>query len=250
MSTIYVKRVLILAAISVGLAGHARGVEPRVSGIKDLVVIEPDLHEQGWPAVTLRNTPDGGLQVEIPPTIHVHRFYYSGDREYQGPVIKGGPTLIVAGHPRSGEQLYTRVTLPPGMPIIAYSQSAITYQYQKSRVRIRFPHNEDVAVIEYHDGRGWKRKISDARDKMAKKRMGREKKESPTLSSVKETLGEGKNMVTGAVKTVDESTATVFDAFKSVVQMIPGIKSLGGEAPEKPPKDPSSFRKRLEGTAP
>jgi hypothetical protein len=31
MSTIYVKSVLILAAISVGLAGHARGVEPRVS---------------------------------------------------------------------------------------------------------------------------------------------------------------------------------------------------------------------------
>lgn len=239
-----------MAAISVGLVGYARGVEPRVSGIKDLVVIEPDLHEQGWPAVTLRNTPDGGLQVEIPPAIHVHRFYYSGDREYQGPVIKGGPTLIVAGHPRSGEQLYTRVTLPPGMPVIAYSQSAITYQYQKSRVRIRFPHNEDVAVIEFHDGRGWRRRIADARDKMAKKRAGREKKESPTLSSVKDTLGDGKKMVTGAAKKVDESTGQALDMFKSFASMIPGIKTLAGDAPEKAPRDRSSFRKRLEGTAP
>ncbi len=40
------------------------------------------------------------MKVDIAPTVHVHRYYYSGDKEIQGPIINGGPTVVVAITPK------------------------------------------------------------------------------------------------------------------------------------------------------
>jgi len=87
--------------IVVCAAGRADGKEPRASGLNQLVVIHPGAHERGLPAVRLVPTTDGTVKVDVPRTIHVHRYYYDGDKEYQGPIIQGGPTVVVANHPKS-----------------------------------------------------------------------------------------------------------------------------------------------------
>lgn len=253
---------VVLAALLGILSAPVSGGEPRVAGIRDLVVIEPEGDPQGLSSPTVVHDRDGNLRVELPPTIHVHRMYYAGDRQYQGPIVKGGPTMIVAAHPRTGEQLYTRVTLPPGMPMISYSRSAITYHYRTARVRIRFPAGDlNAAVVDYHDGKGWKRTLSDARQKVADRRADRNREPSPTVRHLRESMQGGRQVVSGTVHLVDEQAASMIDRLKSLSQLVPGLSTLKGEAATSPPPAPLDqplddnprllpFRSKLEGTAP
>jgi len=129
----------------------------------ELVVLDPGVNSLKRPGVRLEPGPDG-VQVDIPPVVHVHRFYYSGDKEYQGPILSGGPTVIVANHPKTGQRLYVNVMLPPGAPAIAYSKSSITYAYPDQRVEICYGWwHTDQATVKYLAGRGFARNFHDCK---------------------------------------------------------------------------------------
>ena len=77
-------------------------------------------------------------QIETPPTVIVHRYYYTGDRDFQGPMMQGGPTLITANDPATGEQTQIEALLPPGAPRITYRSDRIVYDYRDRAITVRF----------------------------------------------------------------------------------------------------------------
>ena len=83
------------------------------------MILDPGNHEDGLPAVIFD---DESRQIEIPPTLHVHRYYKSGDKGYQGPIINGGPTIMVAQYPKTGERINVDVMLPHATPEIVYTK--------------------------------------------------------------------------------------------------------------------------------
>ena len=89
----------------------------------EIEVLDPNVDPRGNPAVVTRPAvaltstgPDGRVIVDIPPTVLVHRYYYTGDRTSQARLLPGGPCIVVVSHPKTGERLYIPVQFPPGAP--------------------------------------------------------------------------------------------------------------------------------------
>ncbi len=140
------------------------------AGLNDLVIMDPGKHERGLPAVLVTYMNEHP-EIEIPPTLHVHRYYYSGDKIFQGPIIQGGPTVVVASHPKTGQRMYIDVVLPAGTPRIQYTGNAITYIYNATRRRVEikfqhFPFRSGVAVVKHHSGKGLNVAIRDKRQQV------------------------------------------------------------------------------------
>ncbi len=199
----------------------AMGQEPREAGFNELIVVDPGVEEKGLPTVIVK---DG--KVEIPPTLHVHPYYYCGDKEYQAQILNGGPTIIVANHPKTGKKLYIDAVLPQGAPIVSYTAFSITYTYSDRRVCIEFsPLFHDKAMVKYVSGRGVAR---DANEQIA------EIKDSITDHSQKSRLmtelGEFKNEATqiskGAIGFASQTGAVIVERSRAATRLIPGIAAL------------------------
>jgi hypothetical protein len=105
---------------------------------QELEVLDPNVDPNGRPAVIPVTGADGRTRINIPPAVVVHRFYYSGDRSFQGPMLPGGPTVIVANHPTTGERLYLELQLPPGAPRVIYTRHSIEYSYGVQSIILAF----------------------------------------------------------------------------------------------------------------
>jgi hypothetical protein len=105
----------------------------------ELIVLDPRVDPEGKPRAVFIQT-EYGQNLEIPPSVIVHRYYYSGDRDFQGPMLPGGNTLVVLKHPYSGEQMSLEVPLSPGAPRIYYRQDKIQYVYPHTTVTLHFGH--------------------------------------------------------------------------------------------------------------
>jgi hypothetical protein len=105
----------------------------------EIEILDPNADPRGIPAVVpgAPGSP-GNVQIDIPPTVLVHRYYYTGEREFQGPMLPGGPTVVVAGHPRTGERCYVNVQMLPGAPRVIYCGKSIEYNYGDRAVCIHF----------------------------------------------------------------------------------------------------------------
>lgn len=238
---------LVLLCLLISMASRIESVEasePTSSGLNQLVVINPETHERGLPAVLFEGSDNDGLQVDIPRTLHVHRFYYDGDREYQGPILTGGPTTLVANHPRSGQRVYVNVTLPQGAPIIAYSRKAISYIYDDRRVRIAFARkDQNGAIVSYHSGQGLGRVVSSAvQDSLTKSKSFFAS--SATAQSLADGTKDGKRSFNGLVSAVDSAASKILDGAKTLVQKLPGVAPLSsmGEGSAQ-----ASYESRLRG---
>ena len=88
--------------------------QPNVPPIDELEILDPRVDAEGKPRAQVLRGADGLAQLEIPPTIIVHRYYYTGDRDFQGPMLLGGPTLLAVIDPASGEKVSVETLLPPG----------------------------------------------------------------------------------------------------------------------------------------
>ncbi|HWE38409.1 MAG TPA: hypothetical protein VG406_17690 [Isosphaeraceae bacterium] len=104
----------------------------------EIEVLDPNVDPTGKPAVIPVVGPDGQARVEIPPTVLVHRYYYTGDRSFQAPLLPGGPTVVVINHPADGERLYLELQLPPGAPRVFYTRHSVEYNYGVQSVTLRF----------------------------------------------------------------------------------------------------------------
>jgi hypothetical protein len=208
----------------------AAGHEPIVPGLNELVVLDPGLHERNLPPVILEEFEgvEGILRVDIPPKVHVHRYYYSGDKEFQGPIIQGGPTVVVANHPKTGEQMYVNVSLSPGAPRIAHSAHGITYVYPHQRVAIhfqQFPFDPTKAVVKYHSGQGVRRTWYQTRQHMVAATKA-QFQQSAVVQSLRGTAHCGGDLVRGAGQVVARTGSRVLDGGSALIGSLPGVPAL------------------------
>ena len=221
-----------LLAVACALASAAvQGQEPREPGFNELIVIDPAVQENGLPVPIV----EGG-KVEIPPTLHVHPYYYCGDKEYQAQILNGGPTIIVANHPRSSEKLYIDAILPAGAPIVAYNAHSITYVYPDRRVIIEFLLlRKDRACVKYVSGHGV---VREAQEHFADttERIRDHKQKSRLASELGELKSDATNIAKGAVGIVATTGAVFVERTRAFTTVLPGIaaiKSAGQQGEER-----------------
>ena len=137
----------------------------KVPPADELLVIDPRVDSEKKPTPVFLDN-GTGTAIQIPPTVVVHRYYYSGNRDFQGPMLPGGPSVIVASHPVTGEQVSLNVQLMPGAPRIKYTKHAITYDYGDRCISIDFGLASfcDPKVI-YHRDSGIRHQLSQARQR-------------------------------------------------------------------------------------
>jgi hypothetical protein len=135
-----------------GGAVTAQERQARVSPVLEIEVIDPNVDSRGNPAVVVTQDGLGRQQVEIPPALIVHRYYYTGDRSFRGPDLPGGPSIIIAQNPRNGQQVYLPVQMLPGSPIVKYSSRSIEYDFGNHAVIVAFPQVGEP-VVSYRNGR-------------------------------------------------------------------------------------------------
>jgi len=133
----YLAAVIWLAAAA--FPNPAAGAKPaNVPPGQEIEVLDPRVDSTGKPAIVLRQV-DERMCVDIPPTVLVHRYYYSGDRSFQAQLLPGGPTMVVASHPKTGERCYIEVQMPPGAPRVTYTGHSIEYDFGRQGVTVVFP---------------------------------------------------------------------------------------------------------------
>ena len=130
---------------------------PRVAPVDEILIISPQVDSELKPRpVFVKDEVTGGKHIEIPPTVIVHRYYYTGDRNFQGPMLPGGPSVVVANHPVTGEQISLEAQLMPGAPRIYYTKQAIRYDYGGQSISIRFGCEPLIAPsVVVHQHPGW-----------------------------------------------------------------------------------------------
>jgi hypothetical protein len=104
----------------------------------EIEILDPGVDPLGNPAVLPIHQPGAETVVEIPPTVLVHKYYYTGDRKFQGPLLSGGSAIIVANHPKTGERCYIEAQMLPGAPKVIYTSRAIEYDYGKQGITLSF----------------------------------------------------------------------------------------------------------------
>ena len=109
-----------------------------VAPVDEILVLDPRTDPEGKPNPVFVNDPSGQPQVDVPPTVIVHRHYYTGDRNFRGPAFPGGPSTVVVNHPYSLERIYLDVDMPAGSPRVTYRQHSIHYNFGRDNVEIRF----------------------------------------------------------------------------------------------------------------
>lgn len=134
-------RILAFLVSFCGLVSYCEGfTDPKVKVPPgdELLIIDPNQDPRNRPTPNFVKDEHGNQRIEIPPTIIVHRYYYSGDRDFQGPMLPGGPTVLVANHPRTGEQVSVQAMLLPGAPRIRYCKTCIIYNYADRCITLDF----------------------------------------------------------------------------------------------------------------
>lgn len=214
-----------------GLAAQA--VEPLAPGLSDVVVYHPGAHERGLPAVVFEGMgPE--LQVDIPPAVHVHRYYYSGDKEIQGPIIQGGPTVIVANHPKNGTRMYVNVVLPAGAPQIAYNGNSITYVYPDQRVRVEFSNwRPDQVTVENLSGQGVARRVQDCRDR-TRTALVKSLQRSPVAQTAKQAVVVTGQTTLGVKDAVGGAAAGAVKKAGQLTAVVPGVSAMRSYAADRP----------------
>lgn len=124
----------------------------RVSPVLEIEILDPNKDARGNPAVVMTTDALGNPQVDIPPTLIVHRYYYSGDRSFRGPNFPGGPSIVIAQNPRDGQQVYLPVQMLPGSAVVKYTARSIEYDFGDRAVIVSFP-KVGQPTVSYRNGR-------------------------------------------------------------------------------------------------
>ena len=201
-------RIALFFLVIVTAVAAAPGTVPPTLEIE---VIDPNAGPLGRPAVELGRDELGNLIVDIPPTLLVHRYYYTGDRSFQAQLLPGGPTIVVLSHPKTGERTYIDVQMPPGAPRVTYSSHYVKYDFGQTAVTVEFGLFGYVGV-KYRNGRalgaifrvdGLKQRVHAAHEHLRK------------------SAGQTKAIAYGAVATVSETADQVALPARNLLETLP-----------------------------
>lgn len=226
------KRLLSLILFGVclsALLGEEEKVQAQsVHAFSDIQVIASDQHFFGQSGVQVVS--DGvGQVVKIAPEIHVHKNFFSGAREIQGPLISGGPTVVVARHPKTNEQMYLEVSLPPGAPKIAYCKNKIEYVFPKQRIAIKFSSapfgNKSNASVCVTKGQGLFRNVKSFAASTNSAVKSHFENSSLANSTVKIGEGAGK-LANGVVEAGATGSSKLLDSMNAFANKLPLVQPL------------------------
>lgn len=199
---------------------HAQSRVSRVIPSLEIELLDPNKDPRGNPAVIVKQDEWGETQIDIPPTLIVHRYYYTGDRTFRGPDMPGGPCIIVAHHPKTGEKLYLPVQMLPGSPNVKYTAKSIEYDFGDQAVIVSFPHIGDP-VVSFRNGKTIQNKVIDTlKLKHLSERFGR----------TSETIGQTGNKLNvagaGVFQASKEMIRPISLPIQNLTRMIPGAAAL------------------------
>ncbi len=215
-----------------GLAGRleASGKAAPVPPTLEIAILDPNADPLGNPAVRTRPGVGGNLEVDIPPVILVHRYYYTGDRSFQGPLLPGGPSIVVVNHPKTGERLYVPVQMLPGAPRVSYSHRSIEYDYGKHGITIEFCWLTGRPKVEYRNCQSLSRTLVQAEEKVKEK-----VKELADRTGLSEASAKMKSVTktatAAAADRIGELGRMIAAPIAQLGRMIPGVSALN-TAPE------------------
>lgn len=142
-----------------GGAGRSVHASVPVPPTLEIEILDPNVDPRGNPAVVARSfalpTPSGPeprVALDIPPVVLVHRYYYTGDRSFQAQFLPGGPSIVVANHPKTGERLYIPLQMLPGAPRVTYADDFIRYDYGAQAITIEFCWLHERPKVVYRQG--------------------------------------------------------------------------------------------------
>jgi hypothetical protein len=211
-------------------AVHGAGPRPRsnIPPSLEIEVLDPAVDPLANPAVRLNRVDENCLEVEIPPTVLVHRYYYSGDRSFQGPLLQGGPCIIVANHPRSGERCYIPVQMPAGAPQVTFTGKTIEYDFGEQNVAVVFGWLGEP-TIRYQTGRGITGRVAEAVQLQAwNERLRR------VEDRTEQWIRRSGDVTTGAVLKAADASRLVTVPARNVAQSLPFGKVLfSGDVPDR-----------------
>lgn len=222
VGSVWMLPVFLLAVVP---AGQAREPGPaNVPPTQEIEILDPGVDPEGRPAVLIDRSSDGETTVDIPPVVLVHRFYYSGDRSFQGPMLPGGPSILVVNHPKTGERLYVEAQMMPGAPRVTYTRHGIEYDYGEHAVSLRFGLLGKPKVM-YRSGTSWSERVGRVLHVQQLKSGMR-----ALNTKTKTYAGKSKTMLSGAGATVSGAASTAALPFKNLARMMPlGPALFGGD---------------------
>jgi hypothetical protein len=213
---------------------------------QEIEILDPNVDPLGRPAVKVSPVigPDGQAHIDIPPTILVHRFYYTGDRSFQGPMLPGGPTVVVVNHPADGERVYLEIQMLPGAPRVFYTRHSIEYNYGVQSIILSFGAHGRPKVT-------FRQGVSLA----TKARVATEQAEQATVRLIDRTgapeagrkvYKAAKNAVVNAADRAHDVGKAVVTPLVQIARLIPGVSMLTSSAEQGVQNERDSMVQRAE----
>lgn len=219
-STIVVFSAVLVSYAITGHAAHRNA--SKVPPTLEIEVLDPGVDPLGNPAVLVRRDEYGQMQVDIPPVVLVHRYYYTGDRSFQAQLLPGGPSIVVANHPRTGERCYVPVQMLPGAPRVTYTSSSIEYDYGETGITLHFK-THGSPTIKYRNGLPWHRKLGNVvHADQWKDRAAR------LQSSTENAASRSKTLAHGAMAQIGDAGKTALLPVRNLLEVMPGGKVFFG----------------------
>jgi hypothetical protein len=224
---------------------------------EEIQVLDPNVDPMGRPAVKVNPTigPDGLARVDIPPCVLVLRYYYTGDRSFQGPMLPGGPSIIVVNHPADGARLYLEVQMPPGAPRVIYNRHYIEFNYGVQSVKLSFGAHGRPKVS-FRQGVSTMTKVKVARIE-ARQATARFIERTGAPEAARKVHQKAKSVASSTADRIHDVGKAAVTPVLQVVKLIPGINLLNSDSVEQAEterntlvKQASSDLTTLEGTIP
>ena len=129
-------------------AGKEESLTPLDPATDEVIttVLRDGIPNRGYREIEVVRTGGGPSQE---PTLIQHPYYYNGDRHFQGPSLRGGPTVVEVTHPHTQCPARVEFNMPTGAPIVEYRERSIEYYFPKMVVRLEFKRTGNVEV-DYH----------------------------------------------------------------------------------------------------
>ena len=225
-------RRLLVVLLPLLAAVPCKGIEKSV-GTNELIVYRPLTDERGRAKVKIHKK-GNKVQVEFAPTVHVHRNYYAGPKNFQGPVVQGGRTIVVARHPKCGDTVYVDLNLPSGLPRIHHYKSSISYVYKDRRVLIHFnSRNPKATRVRIVTGKGFFRRAKELHAKVVA-HTNKTLKKSQTLNALTDLGKKGTQTAGGLVGQADQQLGQLLSGLSQLTSLLPGGIQADGVAQDLP----------------